>query len=74
MPLCRSEFDAVHGQSSAIGGNSAHACGFGWHLFPPHAPPKQLTFTDFTVFRSGTGRLASCVPHIAAFSPCSFCL
>ncbi|CAE8664718.1 unnamed protein product, partial [Polarella glacialis] len=35
--------------------NSAHACGFGWHLKPPHAPPTLNTFKDFTVFRCSTG-------------------
>eukprot|EP00930_Biecheleria_cincta_P023408 TRINITY_DN1691_c0_g3_i1.p1 TRINITY_DN1691_c0_g3~~TRINITY_DN1691_c0_g3_i1.p1 ORF type:complete len:2461 (+),score=365.35 TRINITY_DN1691_c0_g3_i1:773-7384(+) len=35
--------------------NSAHACGFGWHLKPPHAPPTLNNFLDFTAFRCSTG-------------------
>ncbi|CAK0862036.1 unnamed protein product [Prorocentrum cordatum] len=35
--------------------NSAHACGFGWHLKPPHAPPTMNTFQTFTAFRCATG-------------------
>ena len=29
--------------------NSAHLCGFGWRLFPPHQPRRPLVFTTFTV-------------------------
>jgi hypothetical protein len=35
--------------------NSAHACGFGWHLKPPHAPPTTNHFKSFTAFRCGMG-------------------
>jgi len=31
--------------------NSAHACGFGWRLFPPHQPPTPNIFQSFTAFR-----------------------
>lgn len=34
--------------------NSAHACGFGWRLFPPHQPPTLNVFTTFTAFRCET--------------------
>jgi hypothetical protein len=29
--------------------NSAHLCGFGWRLFPPHQPRTHHVFTTFTV-------------------------
>eukprot|EP00928_Gymnodinium_smaydae_P003778 TRINITY_DN11337_c0_g2_i2.p1 TRINITY_DN11337_c0_g2~~TRINITY_DN11337_c0_g2_i2.p1 ORF type:complete len:2654 (+),score=461.77 TRINITY_DN11337_c0_g2_i2:695-7963(+) len=35
--------------------NSAHACGFGWHLKPPHAPPTLNYFKTFTAFRCNMG-------------------
>lgn len=34
--------------------NSAHVCGFGWRLFPPHQPPTLNVFTTFIAFRCST--------------------
>lgn len=34
--------------------NSAHVCGFGWNLFPPHQPPTPNVFTTFIAFRCNT--------------------